>query len=108
MRWLAGADGPGPDYCKDCMKLRLASTHCDECPRPGLLPENETAVAWYNRCATQGRFDAGGRLCGIDYVGAESAARLAGLDVTPEDFDKLQILEGETLNIRNERNGNTD
>jgi hypothetical protein len=56
------------------------------------------AVVWFLTCRTQWR-RAGysGVRTGIDYAGAEAAARLGGLTPTAEDFAYLQILEAETL-----------
>lgn len=105
MRWTSGADGIGPDYCKDCRKVRQASTECDKCPRPDILPENDTAIDWYRRCDTQWRVGGMGSPIGLDYGGAKLAAELAGIRITPDDFSKLQVLETETLNVMRERHG---
>lgn len=106
MRWLSGADGPGPDYCTSCKKVRQSSTECEGCNRPELLPENDIAVAWFRLCDTQWRVGGMGSLTGLDYAGAQRAAEMAGLEVTADDFHGLQVLERETLKVMSEHGKN--
>lgn len=40
---------------------------------------------------------------GLDYGGVESAARMAGIEITPDDFEGLQIIEAEAMKIFAER-----
>ena len=64
-----------------------------------MLPENDAAVRWYCAARTQVRTDQHYRFAGFDYAGARVAADSAGITVTPELFDKLQLLESETIRV---------
>ncbi|SEK34660.1 Phage related hypothetical protein [Roseovarius azorensis] len=56
-----------------------------------------TALRWFLAMSSQWRRDGDGRATGLDYGPAEATARLAGLDVGPDDFAHLQILEQAVL-----------
>lgn len=62
----------------------------------------ETTVRWFLVCATQWRRDAMGGIAGLDYAGAEAAARLSGLRPSPEDFDGLRVMEAEAMRAMRE------
>lgn len=90
----------GPEYCRACRQLRGGEpTECDDCPRPELLPENEAAAALYEISFTQTRLGPDGKFAGHDYMGVRAAARLAGLRVTREVFEKFRLLEAETIKV---------
>lgn len=98
VRWLHGADGPGPDYCDACVKTRRASTPCDDCPRPGLLPGNERAVELYLMLLTQWRHKPMGGLQGLDFAAAAALVR----ETAPRKrrrrlLEQLKIMEVATL-----------
>lgn len=57
----------------------------------------ETALTWFLAAASQWRRDAESRPAGLDYAGAEAAARLAGLAPGPDDFAHLRVLEQAAL-----------
>jgi hypothetical protein len=56
-----------------------------------------TPVQWFLAMATQWRRDGKGRVAGLDYGAGKVTAELAGLDVGPDDFAHLQILEQAVL-----------
>jgi hypothetical protein len=67
-------------------------------------PDNVTAARLFLAAGTQWRRTAmagmGGAAVwreGLDYTGVEAAARLAGLTVTPDDFEALRLIELEVL-----------
>ncbi len=53
----------------------------------------------YLACDTQWRRDSQGAPCGFDYAGVRAAAAMMGVEMDRETFEKLQVLETETLNI---------
>ena len=64
--------------------------------RPGdfeVYAENWAAVLFFNRLQTQWIVGGTGRRTGLNYPGVESAGRLAGVDITAEMFDQLQVME---------------
>jgi hypothetical protein len=64
-------------------------------PDPDIVecfPWFETAVRWFCAVAGQWRADMGGRVA-LDYAAAEAAARMMGIDVTPDSFATLRRLE---------------
>lgn len=59
-----------------------------------IYPCNLPAVEWFLACATQWRRKLmDNSLLGLDYPGAEAAARLAGITPTPDLFDDLRHIE---------------
>jgi hypothetical protein len=56
-----------------------------------------TPVQWFLAMATQWRRDGEGRVAGLDYGAGTVTAELAGLDVGPDDFAHLQIIEQAVL-----------
>lgn len=99
MRWLHGADGPGPDYCQ---LAGCAPEGCNDCPRPGVLPANRNAVALFMRTATQWRLGPNGPQ-GLDYTALHSTAQWLGLAVTDDLLQQIQVLEAETLKIAGQK-----
>lgn len=75
-------------------------------PRTFLVArENATAVRLMLATATQWRMAAVSTMSraeivrtGLDYVGVEAAARMAGIEITGDDFGRLRALEAEALN----------
>lgn len=63
---------------------------------------HEAAVRWFLAASTQWRRDAMGRIAGLDYGGAEVAARLAGLTIGPDDFEGLRVMEAEVMRLMRE------
>ena len=70
----------------------------------GVHPANEVAVRVFLACQTQWRSaplstwaKAELRQTGLDYAGVESAARLLGLAMLPDDFTRIRLMEAEAL-----------
>lgn len=103
---MLGAQGPGPRLCKQCMADRGESTRCEECEEPDLLPENVDAADLYLTLVHQWRRGPTGMIEGLDYSAVESVIRIRGYPDQGELFDRLQVLEFETINISQERHGN--
>ena len=62
------------------------------------MEENWAAVRLFVACATQWRFAGmNGVRTGLDYAGVEAAARMAGIEVTGDLFDRLRIMERTAL-----------
>lgn len=55
-----------------------------------IWPANQAAVNLFFTAATQWRFEFGAF---IDYGGVKTAAELAGLTISDEDFNGFQIME---------------
>ena len=67
-----------------------------------MFPENAAAARLFLACGTQWRFAAlSGRLLGLDYAGAQAAARFMALEPSPELFDKLRFMEAEARRLVN-------
>lgn len=67
--------------------------------------DNWQAVRLFQACLTQWRRGGmNGARVGLDYVAVEVAARAKAIDLAPEIFEGLQIMEAESLRIFNERN----
>jgi len=47
---------------------------------------------------TQWRFSGMGARTGYDYAGVEAAARMKRIEITPELFEKLQVIEAAWIN----------
>lgn len=63
-----------------------------------VYPCNKAAADLFFRCATQWRRKPlSDELAGLDYAGVEAAARLAAIEVTPETFEDLQLIEAGAL-----------
>jgi len=63
-----------------------------------IYPCNQTASDLFERCQTQWqRHPATGELAGLHYQGVESAASMAGIDMTPELFDDIRQIEAGAL-----------
>lgn len=99
VRWRREADGVGPGYCKSCKKSRNSSAPCGRCPEPELLPENEAAIDLYLSSQTQWVYSGMGQRTGLNYAGVEADARMMRLDVRPEDYLGLKIIEREMLQV---------
>lgn len=106
MRWLYADNGPA--YCAACKATRRASTECDECTRPEILPECVDAVMLFRAARTQWRRDADGALLGLEYPGVESAARAMGVEWSRDVFAQVSVLEAEALAISGEKRNPTN
>jgi len=62
-----------------------------------------TSLRWFLAMASQWRRDGDGRAVGLDYGPAEATARMAGLEIGPDDFARLQVLEQATLRVLRDR-----
>lgn len=56
-------------------------------------PENWSAVCLFLRVQTQWTIGAMGYRVGLNYPGVECCARLSGVDLTPDLFSQVQLLE---------------
>lgn len=56
-------------------------------------PENWVAVCLFLRVQTQWTVGAMGHRVGLNYPGVEACARLSGVDLTPDLFAQIQLLE---------------
>ena len=63
-----------------------------------LLPPNESAWALWTLIQTQWRV--GWDLVGLDYMAVFAVAKLHGIEMTPQLFRGVQILEYDTLEER--------
>jgi hypothetical protein len=61
-------------------------------------PENWSAFTLFLRSQTQWNVGGMGTRTGLNYAGVEVVARLSGCELSPDVFDKLQLLEVSTLN----------
>ena len=61
-------------------------------------PENWEAVVLFMRCQTQWTVGGMGQRVGLNYLGVECVARLSAIELTPDRFDQLQLLEVTTVN----------
>jgi len=103
-RWLEAADGLGPDDCKFCKRRRRSQAQCERCPEPALLPENLPAAELYLAASTQwNRSPMTGQRQGYDYPGLEAAARLSGIELDPELFERMRVLEHAAIEIDRQR-----
>lgn len=67
-----------------------------------MFPENADAARLFLACGTQWRFTAlSGHLLGLDYAGAQAAARFMALKHSPDLFDKLRFMEAEARRLVN-------
>lgn len=67
-----------------------------------MFPENADAARLFLACGTQWRFAGmSGHLLGLDYAGAQAAARFMALEHSPELFDKLRVMEAEARRLVN-------
>ncbi len=72
-------------------------------PEPfAVLPENAQAVELFLLSSSQWRF-AEGCPTSLDYPGMEAAARLAEIDLTPELFADIRIMERAAVDATRER-----
>ena len=122
-RWARGkpssADGE-PEAIKDLRRLGVSEPEIAEAKRRlGLLstgafavfPENWTAVCAWSAVCTQWRTDAvpggmgPGRLVylGLDYAGARAGLAMAAVELTPELWAGLQVMEGAAIEELNRR-----
>lgn len=68
-----------------------------------VYPENTAAARLFYASATQWqRNPMTGELWGLNYAGVEAAARLAGIEATPELFGDLQLIEQGALGVKPE------
>jgi hypothetical protein len=67
----------------------------------GIWPDNVPAVAAFLRVQTQWTYvcpgDGSVRRAGLDYQGARAAFDLAGVEMTPDLFAELQVIEAGVL-----------
>lgn len=103
VRWLAGEEGGGPEYCGHCMKARGETTPCDDCTRPEILPENDEAIALYADCSGQWRYKPDGAPTGMDRSAVQSSADMMELQDRKQAFAGLRIMENEMLSIMESR-----
>lgn len=73
---------------------------CKECPEPEIYPENQPIINAYSAVYTQWRTNAMGQLYGLDYVAVESALNMLNIEVTPEIFKGIQVIENRVLEKR--------
>lgn len=102
-RYYWSADGVGPGYCTDCKKARDSESHCEQCPKPELLPENDEAVVLFDAVQTQWLYRGNDVLKGLDYAGVKAAADLMSISDTQNAFAKVRVLENEVLTIDREK-----
>lgn len=70
----------------------------DRTPEPFLL-HADNARSWqlFAVSLSQARWGPMGGFIGLDYPGVEAAARMAGIEVTPEIFADLRLMEAEAV-----------
>lgn len=66
-------------------------------------PENWDALVLFMRCQTQWTVGGMGQRVGLNYPGVECVARLSAVELTPDRFDQLQLLEMTVINELNRR-----
>jgi len=65
-------------------------------------PENWDTVQLFLLVQTQWRTGSMGGVIGLDYTAIDSAVRFAEMDVTPEMFKGLRVMESSAVNALNE------
>lgn len=65
--------------------------------------ENWDALVLFMRCQTQWTVGGMGQRVGLNYPGVECVARLSAVELTPDRFDQLQLLEMTVINELNRR-----
>ena len=61
------------------------------------------AARLFLACGTQWRIASmSGHLLGLDYAGAQAAARFMALELSPDLFDKLRFMEAEARRLVND------
>lgn len=105
MRWLIGTDGiSGPEYCKACKQGRNASTECNGCLRPELLPDVEPYAKLYSYSDTQWRTSGCmGLPVGLDYPAVKLVAKTLDIEWDDYTLDMVRAMEQETLSIHRQR-----
>lgn len=68
--------------------------------------ENWDAVVLFMRSQTQWVVSAMGQRTGLNYAGIETVARLYRMDLTPDLFDQVQLLELTVINELSKRASN--
>ncbi|QDP47076.1 MAG: hypothetical protein Tp1111SUR522732_14 [Prokaryotic dsDNA virus sp.] len=105
IRWFESADEVSQNYCETtCMPIRRCKSHCAECPKPVLLPDNVDAYDLFFACYTQFVVDNFG-VPQIAYSEVKVAADWLGIKVTEEVFAKFRVMERELKSIRVHQNG---
>lgn len=67
--------------------------------RLGVYPENLDAIHFFMRLQTQWTISPMGERIGLHYPSVETAARVLGVSLTPDLFDKVQIMEMTALKV---------
>jgi len=86
--------------------VRASQIECAKCPRPEILPENDTVVALYRRSQTQWSYtgsEFGNVRTGMNYPGVEIVAKAIGVQDWVETLDLLQVIEFTMLDIDREQ-----
>lgn len=78
---------------------------CDECPdqQPELLEGNEDTWFLWTSVQTQWRTSFGG-VIGLDYMALDMVATKFDIELNKENFEKIRILEAETLKKKQKNN----
>lgn len=66
-----------------------------------MWPENEKTVWLFLECATQWRYGALGGVIGLDYSALDVMFRYRNMEVTPELFEGVQVMERAALPVLN-------
>lgn len=68
-----------------------------------VMPENWPAVQLYLEVYGKFEFSPGGYCMGFDYGAVDLDIRLAGIDVSPDTWQRFKYLERLTMKLLNER-----
>lgn len=74
-------------------------------PNAGVWPENVAAVEAFLVCSSQWRMVdgmSGMRVIGLDYAGVKAGLELAGIEVTPDLWSDIRLVEAGARTAMNE------
>jgi len=107
---VTGALRPARDHDELRTEARLLGLDPDELAparQDGVWPVNCAAVDAFLAVASQRRMVGAGLggvvMIGLDYAGAEAGLRLAGIEVTPELWAQVRVIEAAARDAMNER-----
>lgn len=82
--------------------VKAAYSQAQEQDEFEVWPENWDTVQLFLLVQTQWRTGSMGGVIGLDYTAIDSAVRFAEMDVTPEMFKGLRVMESSAVNALNE------
>lgn len=101
-----GAAGGDDEFAASLRQMGAPEAVIEEWARPApievpVLPGNERIVEVFFAVATQWRTQPMGGLLGLDYGAVDVCLRRLGLEVTPEEWRGLQVMERAAVGAAN-------